>query len=44
MRYLKILDNSDLAKKIGERGKRLVETEFSWPEIASRFMEAYKNL
>jgi len=41
---LKILDNPDLAKKIGERGKRLVETEFSWPEIASRFMEAYKNL
>ena len=41
---LRILNNPDLAKKIGERGKRLVETEFSWPEIASRFMEAYKNL
>lgn len=41
---LKILNNSDLAKKIGENGKKLVKTEFSWPKIAEEFLEAYKGL
>ena len=39
---LKILNNPDLAAKMGEAGRKLVETEFSWPEIAENFIEEYK--
>ncbi len=27
---------------MGEAGRKLVETEFSWPEIAENFIEEYK--
>lgn len=38
---LKILNNNDLAKKMGQNGKKLVETEFLWPKIAEEFMEEF---
>lgn len=41
---LKILNNPDLAKKMGQRGKQLAATEFSWPDITEKFLEEYNNL
>jgi len=41
---LKILDNPDLAKKMGEAGKQLVKTEFSSEKVAEKWIEEYRNL
>jgi len=41
---LKILNNPTLAQKMGESGKRLVETEFSPGKIADKWIEKYKNI
>jgi glycosyltransferase involved in cell wall biosynthesis len=41
---LKILSNPDLAKKMGEAGRKLVETEFSSEKVAEKWMEEYKSL
>jgi len=41
---LKILNNPDLAKKISEAGKKLTEKEFSWPEIAEKFINEYGEI
>lgn len=41
---LKILDNPDLAEKMGENGRKLVETEFSAGKVAERWIEEYNNL
>lgn len=41
---LEILKNLDLAKKIGEAGRKLVETEFSAEKVAERWMKEYKKL
>ncbi len=41
---LKILNNPALAKKMGQKGKQLAVTEFSWPEIAEKFIEGYNKL
>jgi len=41
---LKILNNSVLAKQMGERGKRLVETEFSPTSVAEKFLKLYNEL
>lgn len=41
---LKILNNPDLAKKIGENGRKLAESEFSGEKVAEKFIEEYKNL
>ncbi|MCL5004510.1 MAG: glycosyltransferase [Patescibacteria group bacterium] len=41
---LKILNNSDLAKKIGENGRKLVKTEFSSGKVAEKFMEEYNKI
>ncbi len=41
---LKILRNSDLAKKMGNQGRDVVKTEFSLAGIAERFMEVYNSL
>jgi len=41
---LKILDNPDLAKEMGEKGKKLVETEFSAEKVAERWIEEYSKL
>ena len=41
---LKILDNPDLSQKMGERGKYLTETEFSWPNIADEFIKEYSEI
>ena len=41
---LKILNNSDLAKKMGEAGKKLVETEFSNEKVAEKFLKEYNKI
>lgn len=41
---LKILDNPDLAEKMGEAGRKLAETEFSGEKVAERWIEEYNNL
>ncbi|NCN53227.1 glycosyltransferase [Candidatus Wolfebacteria bacterium] len=41
---LKILKNPDLAKKMGEAGRQLVRKEFSWSQIAEKFIKEYDNL
>lgn len=40
---LKLLNNEDLAKKIGENGKKLLY-KYSWEESAKKVYEAYKNV
>jgi glycosyltransferase involved in cell wall biosynthesis len=41
---LKILNNSKLAKEMGERGRKLVEAEFSAEKAAERWIEEYSKL
>ncbi len=41
---LTILNNPDLAKRMGENGKRLVETEFSWQNITEEFIKEYDKI
>lgn len=41
---LKILNNPDLAKKMGENGRHLTETEFSGEKVADRWMEEYNKI
>lgn len=41
---LRILNNPELAKKMGAAGKQLVATEFSWPEIAEKWVQEYNTI
>jgi len=41
---LKILNNPDLGKEMGKRGKKLVETEFSAEKVAERWIEEYNKI
>jgi len=41
---LKILNNPDLAKKMGERGRELVKNEFSSGKVAERFIKEYNEI
>jgi len=41
---LKILNNPDLAKKMGQKGKKLIEEEFTPEKIAPKWIEEYRNL
>ncbi len=41
---LKILNNPDLAKEMGQHGRYLVETEFSPVSVAEKFLNLYKEL
>ena len=41
---LKILNNPDLAKKMGENGRKLVEKEFSCDGVAEKWIKEYNNL
>lgn len=41
---LRILNNPDLAKKMGEQGRELVKREFSCDKIAERFIEEYQEV
>ena len=41
---LKILNNPNLAKKMGEAGKRLVESEFSSEKVADKFLKEYNEI
>ena len=40
----KILSNPDLAKQLGENGKRLVEAEFSPMKVAEKMLQEYKEI
>ena len=41
---LKILENPELAQKMGKNGKKLVETEFSSEKVTENWIKEYKNL
>ncbi|MEK7635659.1 MAG: glycosyltransferase [Patescibacteria group bacterium] len=41
---LKILNNSELAKKMGGNGRKLVETEFSSDKVAKKFIKEYNEM
>lgn len=41
---LKILNNQNLARQMGEKGKYLVETEFSPDSVAEKFLKLYNEL
>ncbi len=41
---LKILNNPELAKKMGENGRKLVETEFSGEKVAEKWIEEYNKI
>lgn len=41
---LKILNNPDLAKKMGEAGRKLVEAEFSSEKVAEKWVKEYNKL
>ena len=40
---LEILENPELAEKMGEQGKKLVKNEFSGDKVAKRFLEEYNK-
>lgn len=37
----KLLDDRELAREMGERGRRKAETELTWDAVASRYREGY---
>lgn len=41
---LRILNNPDLAKKMGENGRKLIETEFFISAVAEKFIKAYNDI
>ena len=41
---LKILANPSLAKEMGQRGRHLVETEFSGSAVSDKFIEICKGI
>jgi len=41
---LKILNNPQLGKEMGEKGRRLIEVEFSAEKVAERWIEEYSKL
>ena len=41
---LQLLDNTALAKRIGENARKLVKKEYMWRQIADNALEAYKML
>ena len=40
----KLFDNDALRKKMGERGRRIVEERFTWTKIAERFDKLYRDV
>lgn len=41
---VKVLSDNDFVKNMGENGKKLLEQEFSWPQIADRFIKEYEEV
>jgi len=39
-----ILENPDMAAQMGENGRRLVETKYTWDRIAKRMLKVYENV
>jgi glycosyltransferase involved in cell wall biosynthesis len=44
MKALKILNNPDLARKLGENGRDRVLKNFTWDKIASDTIQIYQNV
>jgi len=40
----KLFDNDELRRKMGERGRALVEEKFTWTKIAERFDKLYRDV
>lgn len=40
---IKLLDNKDLAKEMGENGQRLIQEKFSWNKITNKMIDLYKD-
>lgn len=43
-RLTHVLDDEDLARRVGARGRLKVETRFSWPSIAKAYLDVYAEL
>jgi len=41
---LEILKNPELAKKMGENGRKLVERKYSWKKITKKVMGVYEEV
>ncbi len=43
-KIIRILDDAEYAKQMGENGKTLVKTKYSWREIAVKMISAYSSI
>ena len=43
-RITKLVENPDLAKKMGKAGRKRVEQKFSWQTVADKTVELYRSL
>jgi len=41
---LKLLDNPQLAEDMGERGKKLVAANYTWPKVAEKLIRIYNDI
>ena len=41
---IELLDNPDLCKEMGERGKRLVKEKYTWDKLADKMITAYEEI
>jgi len=41
--FIRLLQDADLRRKLGEGARRRVEEEFAWPEIARRTVDVYEK-
>ncbi len=39
-----LIDNEELRKKMGENGRKLIESKFSWDKVAVQMIEAYEDI
>ncbi|MQY59458.1 MAG: glycosyltransferase, partial [Clostridia bacterium] len=40
----RLLDDRNLREEMGERGKKLVEEKYTWPEVAKEMIEVYEQI
>jgi len=43
-KILYVLDNPDVMKKMGKKGRKLIEDRYSWEKESKKLLEMYKNL
>lgn len=41
---IRILDNPDMGNETGEKGRRLVESSFTWQQHVERVLELYEEI